>query len=107
MNLSPDIVLKPIGVLRSPIKEAADDCWGGVVATVALDLLLFAPESTQVHVEVIFLLNKIPAEGVERGARHPRGRTDWPEMRIFAQRSKDRPNPIGITICKLLFVKGL
>jgi tRNA (Thr-GGU) A37 N-methylase len=59
------------------------------------------------HVEVIFLLNKIPAESVEKSARHPRGRTDWPKMGIFAQRSKDRPKRIGITICKLLFVKEL
>jgi tRNA (Thr-GGU) A37 N-methylase len=112
MNQSPDIVLKPIGVVRSPIKEVADDCWGGVAAAVALDPLLFGPESTQVldqfsHVEVIFLLNKIPTESVEKGARHPRGRTDWPKMGIFAQRSKHRPNPIGITVRKLLFVKGL
>ena len=28
-------------------------------------------------------------------------------MGIFAQRSKDRPNRIGITIGKLLFVRGL
>ena len=28
-------------------------------------------------------------------------------MGIFAQRSKDRPNRIAITICKLLFVQGL
>ena len=78
MNRSPDIVLKPIGVVRSPIKEVADDCWGGVAATVALDPPLFGPESTQgldqfSHVEVIVLLNKIPPESVEKGARHPRG----------------------------------
>ena len=59
MNQSPDIVLKPIGVVRTPIKEVADDCWGGVAAAVALDPPLFGPESTQVldqfsHVEVIF-----------------------------------------------------
>jgi hypothetical protein len=30
MNQSPDMVLKPIGAVRSPIKEATDDCWGGV-----------------------------------------------------------------------------
>lgn len=112
MNQSPDLVLKPIGVVRCPIKEVTDDCWGGVAATIALDSQLFGPESTQgrdqfSHVEVIFLLHKIPAESVEKGARHPRGRTDWPKMGIFAQRSKDRPNRIGITICKLLFVRGL
>ena len=93
MNQSPDIELKPIGVVRPPIKEVTDDCWGGVAATIALDSQLFGAESTQgldqfSHVEVIFLLNKIPAESVEKGARHPRGRTDWPKMGIFAQRSK-------------------
>jgi tRNA (Thr-GGU) A37 N-methylase len=72
----------------------------------------FCPESTQgldqfSHVAVIFLLNKIPAESVEKGARHPHGRSDWPKTGIFARRSKDRPNRIGITICKLLLVKGL
>ena len=71
MNQSPDIVLKPIGVVRSPIKEVTDDCWGGVAATIALDSQLFGPESTQgldqfSHLEVIFLLNKIPADSVEK-----------------------------------------
>ena len=77
MNQSPDIVLKPIGVVRSPIKEVTDDCWGGVAATIALDAQLFGPESTQgldqfSHVEVIFLLNKIPEESVEQGAASAR-----------------------------------
>jgi len=72
----------------------------------------FGPESTQgldpfSRVEVIFLLNQIPPESVEKDARHPRGRTDWPKMGIFAQRSKDRPNRIAITICERPFVKGL
>jgi len=112
MNQSPDIELKPIGVVRPPIKEVTDDCWGGVAATIALDSQLFGAESTQgldqfSHVEVIFLLNKIPAESVEKGARHPRGRTERPKMGIFARHSKERPNRTGITICKLLFVKGL
>jgi tRNA-Thr(GGU) m(6)t(6)A37 methyltransferase TsaA len=112
MKQSPDIALKPIGVVRSAIKEVTDDCWGGVAATIALDSQLFGPESTQgldpfSHEKVIFLLNKIPAESVAKGARHPRGRSDWPKMGIFAQRSKDRPNRIGITICKRLFVQGL
>ena len=29
--------------------------------------------------------------------RRPRGRADMPELGIFAQRAKHRPNPIGIT----------
>ncbi len=112
MSQRENIVLKPIGVVRSPVKEVADDCWGGVLATIELDPKLFRPECTlgleqYSHVEVVFLLDRIPQDKIEKGARHPRGRTDWPKMGIFAQRSKDRPNRIGITVCKLESVDGL
>ncbi len=38
--------------------------------------------------------------------RHPRGNSDWPEVGIFAQRAKDRPNPIGLTVCRILAIEG-
>ena len=112
MKQQENIVLKPIGNVRSPIKEVADDCWGGVVATIELDPELFGPECTlgldqYSHVEVVFVLDKISQDEIEKGARHPRGRTDWPKMGIFAQRSKHRPNRIGVTVCKLESVDGL
>ena len=112
MNQQENIVLKPIGIVRSAIKEVADDCWGGVLATIELDPQVFSPECTlgldqYSHVEVLFVLDKISQDEIEKGARHPRGRTDWPKMGIFAQRSKDRPNRIGITVCKLEAVDGL
>jgi len=40
------------------------------------------------------------------GARHPRGRTDWPRVGIFAQRAKARPNRIGVTTCELVGIDG-
>ena len=112
MSQQENIVLKPIGVVRSPVKEVADDCWGGVLATIELDPKLFRPECTlgldqYSHVEVLFVLDKISQDEIEKGARHPRGRPDWPKMGIFAQRSKHRPNRIGVTVCKLESVDGL
>jgi tRNA-Thr(GGU) m(6)t(6)A37 methyltransferase TsaA len=112
MNQQENIVLKPIGIVRSPIKEVADDCWGGVLATIELEPQLFGPECTlgldqYSHVEVVFVLDKISQDEIEKGARHPRGRTDWPKMGIFALRSKGRPNRIGVTVCKLESVDGL
>jgi len=109
---SREIVLQPIGVVRSPIKAVADDCWGGIVATIELDPKMFKPDCTlglneYSHAEIVFLLDQISPEKVEKGARHPRGRADWPKMGIFAQRSKDRPNRIGVTICKIENVAGL
>lgn len=46
-------------------------------------------------------------DAVERGARHPRGRQDWPLTGVFAQRNKDRPNRIGVTICAVVSVEGM
>ena len=31
----------------------------------------------------------------------------WPKVGIFAQRGKNRPNQIGVTICKIVSVEGL
>jgi tRNA-Thr(GGU) m(6)t(6)A37 methyltransferase TsaA len=112
MERTETFVVNPIGRVRSSVKKIADDCWGGVVATIELDENQFEPECTlgldqYSHAEVIFLLNQIPPDKIEKGARHPRGRADWPKMGIFAQRSKGRPNRIGITICKIKSVKGL
>jgi tRNA (Thr-GGU) A37 N-methylase len=38
-------------------------------------------------------------------ARHPRGNKDWPEVGIFAQRAKDRPNRLGVTVCQVLSIE--
>jgi tRNA-Thr(GGU) m(6)t(6)A37 methyltransferase TsaA len=105
-------VLRPIGTVRSPIKEVADDCWGGVTAVIELDAAQFSPECTKgledfSHLEVIFLLDRIPPESVLTGSKHPRERQDWPEVGVFAQRTKNRPNRIGVTVCKIEAVQGL
>lgn len=106
------IVFRPVGFVRSPIKEIADDCWGGIVSTIKLDAAQFSPDCTRgladySHVEVIFYLTGIPDERIVTGARRPRGRADWPNIGIFAQRTKDRPNRIGVTTCRLESVDGL
>ncbi len=44
---------------------------------------------------------------IATGSRHPRNRLDWPKVGIFAQRGKNRPNRIGVTICRLLSVENL
>jgi tRNA (Thr-GGU) A37 N-methylase len=44
---------------------------------------------------------------VHVGARHPRGNLDWPRVGIFAQRGKDRPNRLGVSVCRIEGVSGL
>ncbi len=59
------------------------------------------------HVEIVFLFDRVGEDEITTGARHPRGRKDWPLTGIFAQRGKNRPNRIGVTICRLVGVDGL
>jgi tRNA (adenine37-N6)-methyltransferase len=104
--------IHPIGVVRSPVREPKDDCWAGLVSVVELDPNQFTPESTAgldqfSHAEVVFLFDRVAPEAVQTGSRHPRGRQDWPKVGIFAQRGKDRPNRIGVTVCKIERVEGL
>lgn len=110
--MSETIVLKPIGRVHSPVTEPLDDVWGGVVSRIELDATQFTPEALEglsdySHVVIVFALDRIQDSKISYGARHPRNRQDWPKVGIFAQRSKNRPNRIGITTCQLVSVGGL
>ena len=110
--MSPEIRLKPIGLVHSPRKEALDDHWGKVISTIEVDPDQFTPESLLgldafSHIEVVYFFHGVPENKIETSARHPRNRSDWPKVGIFAQRGKNRPNRIGLSICRLLGVEGL
>jgi len=53
---------------------------------------------------VLFVFDRVQESEIYTGSRHPRGRSDWPKVGIFAQRAKNRPNRIGVTICRLISV---
>lgn len=104
--------LTPIGHVRGGRADAIDDDWGASRATIALDPDKFSHDAFAgladfSHAEVIFLFDKVPDEKIETGARHPRGRADWPLVGIFAQRGKNRPNRLGLTTCRIVAVDGL
>jgi tRNA-Thr(GGU) m(6)t(6)A37 methyltransferase TsaA len=58
------------------------------------------------HIDVVYVFDRVDADKVETGARHPRGNPDWPQVGIFAQRAKNRPNRLGVTTCAVLGVNG-
>jgi tRNA-Thr(GGU) m(6)t(6)A37 methyltransferase TsaA len=106
------IALSPIGIVHSPVVEPVDDIWGGVKCRIDLDASRFTPDCVTgladfSHVEVVFFFHRVTESEIEAGSRHPRNRLDWPRVGIFAQRGKNRPNRIGITICRLLSVEDL
>ena len=106
-----EIVLRPVGWVRSQRKDPEDDDWDGVEAHIELDAERFEPEAlagleTFSHVEVIFAFHRVPQEKVCEGSRHPRNRPEWPKVGIFAQRGKSRPNRVGLTTCRVARVEG-
>jgi tRNA-Thr(GGU) m(6)t(6)A37 methyltransferase TsaA len=103
--------MTPIGIVRSTRKQLADDNWLREQASIELDASQFSPEALAgltdfSHVEIVFFMDRADPAKVERGARHPRDNAAWPRVGIFAQRGKDRPNHIGVTICRLKKVNG-
>jgi tRNA-Thr(GGU) m(6)t(6)A37 methyltransferase TsaA len=104
--------IEPVGTVRGGRKEATDDHWADSLSRIEIDASRFKPEALDgieafSHLEVVFLFHLVRDDEIERGARHPRGRADWPKVGIFAQRGKNRPNRIGVSVCRLVSRKGL
>ncbi len=104
-----EITLRPVGNVRGGRTEAVDDDSGPVTARIELDTGVVEPTATTgladfSHVEVLFVFDRVDEATVCTGARHPRGRVDWPLVGILAQRAKDRPNRLGSTVCPVVAV---
>lgn len=106
------VELKPIGVVHSQRTEPIDDGWDAIATWIELDpsqfdqSALFGLQEFS-HIEVLYTFHLVPEHKIETGARHPRGREDWPLVGIFAQRGKNRPNRLGSTICQVKRVSEL
>lgn len=102
--------LVPIGTVRGGRAEPIDDDWGDVVSRIVLDdrwpTDALAGLAEFSHVDVVYVFDRVDEAKITVGARHPRGNTDWPEVGIFAQRAKGRPNRIGVTTCEIVGVDG-
>jgi tRNA (Thr-GGU) A37 N-methylase len=103
------VAMVPIGRVVGGRAEAVDDGWDGVASSIELDPRMLEPGATDglvdySHIEVVFWFDQVDEASVCRGTRHPRGRKDWPSVGILAQRAKDRPNRIGVTVCRLVGV---
>lgn len=106
------IELRPVGWVRGGRVAAEDDNWDSERAAIELDgswltseALLGLDEFS--HAEVVFQFDRLPESEVVLTARHPRGNADWPRIGVFAQRGRNRPNRLGISVCRIVAVDGL
>jgi tRNA (Thr-GGU) A37 N-methylase len=104
--------LRALGHVRGGRDAPEDDDWEGVSAAIELDPNQFTAEALLgldqfSHAEIVFVFNQVGPDDITYDARRPRGRTDWPKVGIFAQRGRNRPNRIGVSVCRIARVSGL
>jgi tRNA-Thr(GGU) m(6)t(6)A37 methyltransferase TsaA len=105
-----DVTLRPIGHVKSRIKEPTPDGWGEVESHVILrpelePMLLNLGDYS--HIIVVFWPHLVPDD--IRGSQpqlHPRDDPQYPLMGVFATRSQTRPNPVLVTPVRLLGIKA-
>jgi len=99
--------VKPIGVVRNAVAGNRYGHWQEVVSEIWLEPAL--EEAAQgleefSHLVVLFWLDRAHAPDAPR--IHPRDRQDLPLVGFLATRTPNRPNPIGLTIPRLLERRG-
>jgi len=108
MSSQAEIVLKPIGVVRTA--AVGDE----VKDKTRISQIVIRNELAEAldgiddfsHLFVLFWLHEIPDEQRKTLKVHPRGRKDLPLLGVFATRSMLRPNPVGLTLVELVKTEG-
>jgi tRNA-Thr(GGU) m(6)t(6)A37 methyltransferase TsaA len=102
--------MTPIAYVRASRTAPEDDYWGGSTSIIeladGLEEQSLAGLEEFSHAEILYVFHQVPMDKIVSGARHPRNRTDWPKVGIFAQRGKNRPNRIGTTIVAIARRQG-
>jgi len=99
--MSDQFEINAVGTVRCSRVAPEDDSWDEETSCIEQSLMGLADFS---HCIVVYVFDKAAWDN-SKMSRHPRGNKDWPEVGIFAQRAKDRPNRLGVTVCRVLEVK--
>lgn len=110
MNPYDGIFMVPIGIVESSRSDPVDDDWDRETTIIRLsdrfdESALWGLDAFS-HIDVVYVFHRVDTDRLDVGARRPRGNPRWPEVGIFAQRAKNRPNRLGVTTCTLLGVEG-
>jgi len=97
--------MRTVAYVRNERRELADDNWDNFVSTIELaeDVPTSALRGLEEfsHVEIVFFADW--AEDVPSAPWHrrPRGNEKWPDVGVFAQRNKDRPNRLLLSTVEI------
>ncbi len=104
------MLLNPIGVIRSPIKQLEDAPKQGAEASVEGELVIdpaYAEGLSGLKPgQKIVILYWLHLADRTRLQVHPRGDRSRPLKGVFATRSPHRPNPVAVQTVELLGIEG-
>lgn len=107
-HVSSQFEIAAIGTVRSSRIEPDDDSWDEETSHIEMispfDARSLMGLDSFSHCIVVYVFDRAGWDD-SRMSRHPRGNKEWPEVGIFSQRAKDRPNRLGVTVCRILEVK--
>jgi tRNA-Thr(GGU) m(6)t(6)A37 methyltransferase TsaA len=103
------ILLDPIAWVKNGVKDPGHHEWTQVESE-----LVFNPGFDDAldglddfsHITVLFWMHRSPAWDITTSKIHPQRRTDLPLVGVLATHSPYRPNPLGMTIVRLLERRG-
>jgi len=102
-----ELLVRPIGRVRSLVREPVDEDWASVESTTEIEPALrpgLRGLGDFSHITIVTFLDRASFHVERHLVRRPRGLASMPELGIFAQRAKDRPNPLGITVVPLVAI---
>ncbi len=99
------MALRPIATVRNDVTETGRRDWAHTVSEIVVE-----PAYAEAldgldgfsHVVVLFWMHRSPTGRDVPNKIHPQMRPDLPLVGVFATRSPVRPNPLGMTVVKLL-----
>ncbi len=101
------IQIRPIGVVRNEVPGDKYEGWEAVTSRILLrpqyaEALAGLEEFS--HVEVVLWFHRAHRPSTPR--IHPRDQTDLPLVGFLATRTPNRPNPLAVSVARLLSVEG-
>ena len=101
--------VRAIAWVRSSRVDLVDDHWSRESSQIVLDESTPSEALTGLeefsHLEVVGLAHAAMDTPPAPWRRHPRGNTEWPEVGVFAQRNKDRPNRLLLSVIQVVAVR--
>jgi tRNA (adenine37-N6)-methyltransferase len=103
-----EIIIKPLAWVKNNRDKPIDDHWGNIISEIVLDETIPEEAFNHItdfsHLEIIYCFDKARENNILY-SRRPRGNPGYPDIGIFSQRNKDRPNHIGLCTVELIWHK--